>query len=64
MWAQQKMYRERRYDQKVIYLPKGRLQDVKDYVDRKGVSVNGLINELLRKELDVSEEDWQDIKTA
>ena len=54
----------RRYDMTMIYLPKGRIQDVKDFAANRGQSVNGLINDLLRNALGVAEEDWQERKEA
>ena len=64
MWERQNRCRERRYNQTAIYLPKGRLDDVREFAASQGKSVNGLINELLQEAMGIDSEDWQTVKSA
>ena len=47
------------YDRLNIVIPKGRKQALEAYVKRKNDSVNNLVNELLRAEMGLSEEEWK-----
>lgn len=47
------------YDQTLIRLPKGRKADADALAEARGLSFNGLINELLRAELGLSEEEYK-----
>lgn len=47
------------YDRLNIVIPKGRKQTIEAYVKRKKDSVNNLVNELLRAEMGLSEEEWK-----
>lgn len=47
------------YDRLNIVIPKGRKQTIESYVKRKNDSVNNLVNELLRAEMGLSEEEWK-----
>lgn len=49
-----------KYDSLRIVVPKGRKEDVEKYAQEKGLSVNALVNELLRDALRMTEEDWKD----
>ena len=58
MKAVDKYVREN-YDRVGTKLPKGRKADVEAYAVSQGISVNGLINTLLRNALDMTEEEWK-----
>lgn len=47
------------YDRLNIVIPKGRKQAVEAYAKSKNDSVNNLVNELLRAEMGLSEEEWK-----
>lgn len=55
-------YNAANYDSLRIVVPKGRKQAVEAHAKRKGTSVNGLINDLLRADMGVSEGEWKDAK--
>ena len=52
-------YNEKAYDRLAVTIPKGRKAMVEEHAQRKGLSINGLVNALLRTELDLAEEDWK-----
>lgn len=52
-------YVEKAYDRVSVTIPKGRKQTVEAFVKSRGQSVNGLINELLRTAVGLSEEEWR-----
>lgn len=47
------------YDSLLVRLPKGRKADIEAHAQSKGVSVNGLVGELLRADMGMSEDDWK-----
>jgi len=47
------------YDDLRIRVPKGRRADIEAYVKERGLSTNGVVNQLLREFLGMSEEDWK-----
>lgn len=47
------------YDRLAITIPKGQKAVVDVHAKAKGLSTNGLVNELLRVELGASEDDWK-----
>ena len=47
------------YDRLNIVIPKGLKQAVEAHAKSKGESVNGLVNELLRADMGLSEDDWK-----
>ena len=47
------------YDDLRIRVPKGRRLDIEAYAKIKGESVNGLVNNLLREALEMTEEEWK-----
>lgn len=47
------------YDRLAITIPKGQKPIVDAHAKTKGLSTNGLVNELLRVELGVSDDDWK-----
>lgn len=52
-------YNAKAYDQLPIRVPKGRKVDIDAYAKEHGESVNGLVNNVLRELLGLSEEDWK-----
>ena len=52
-------YNEKAYDRISVTIPKGQKQAVEAHAKSKGTSVNGLINDLLRADMGVSEGDWK-----
>ena len=52
-------YNAKKYDNLRIVIPKGRKQAVEAHAKRKGESVNGLVNELLRADMGLSEDEWK-----
>ena len=56
-------YNERAYDRLSITIPKGRKADVEAAAQQRGLSVNGLVNMLLRDAAGLSEQEWNE-KTA
>ena len=52
-------YNAVKYDNLRIVIPKGRKADVEVHAESRGLSVNGLVNELLRKELNIAELEWK-----
>lgn len=53
-------YAKKAYDNLRVIIPKGRKQAVEAHAKRKGESVNGLINSLLRADLGLTEEQWKE----
>lgn len=47
------------YDSLLVRLPKGRKNDIEAHAQSKGLSVNGLVGELLRADLNMTEEEWR-----
>ena len=47
------------YDRLAITIPKGQKAAVDAHAKSKGLSTNGLVNELLRADMGVTEEDWK-----
>ena len=58
MKAVDKYVREN-YDRIGIKIPKGRKAAVEAHAKRKGESVNGLINALLRADMGMTEDEWK-----
>lgn len=52
-------YNTKAYDQVNIAIPKGRREDIQKWAKENGVSVNGFVNEALRRALGMSEEEWK-----
>ena len=53
-------YNERAYSRLAITIPKGRKADVEAAAQRLGLSVNGLVNALLRDACGLSPEEWNE----
>ena len=54
----------RSYDRLVTRIPKGQKQAVEAYARGLGVSVNHLLNRLVRSEMGLTEEQWQNSPNA
>lgn len=52
-------YNAVKYDNLRIVIPKGQKEAVDAHAKSKGLSTNGLVNELLRADMGVSAEDWK-----
>lgn len=52
-------FNEKAYDRLAITIPKGQKQAVEAHAKRKGESVNGLVNALLRADMGLSEQEWK-----
>lgn len=52
-------YAAKVYDQLRIVVPKGQKAAVEAHAKSKGESVNGLVNELLRQDMGLTEEQWK-----
>lgn len=52
-------YNEKAYDRLAITIPKGRKQAVEAHAKSKGESVNGLVNNLLRGDMGLTEGEWK-----
>lgn len=52
-------YNSKAYDEMKIRVPKGRKQAVEAHAKRKGESVNGLVNALLRGDMGLTEDEWK-----
>lgn len=53
-------YNEKAYDRLAITIPKGRKATVEAYAKESGLSVNGLVNALLREAVGLTEEEWKE----
>ena len=47
------------YEEVKVRLPRGRKADITAHAQSKGLSVNGLVGELLRTDLNMTEEEWR-----
>lgn len=52
-------YNANNYDSLRIVIPKGQKQAVEAHAQRKGESINGLVNALLRAEMGLTEDEWK-----
>lgn len=52
-------YNAAAYDRLNIVIPKGRRAIVKAFADEHGESINSLVNSLLRREIGLSESEWE-----
>ena len=57
--AVKQRYNEKAYDRLAITIPKGRKETIEEYAKQEGISINGLVNRLLRETVGLSEEDWK-----
>ena len=47
------------YEEIKVRLPRGRKADITAHAQSKGLSVNGLVGELRRADLNMTEEEWR-----
>ena len=52
-------YNQKTYDRVEIVIPKGRKADITAHAQSNGLSVIGLVGELLRADLNMTEEEWR-----
>lgn len=52
-------YVKNNYDSFLVRVPKGRKETIEAYAKREGISINGLVNRLLRETIGMSEEEWK-----
>lgn len=57
--AVKQRYNEKAYDRLAITIPKGKKGMVEEYAATHDGSINGMVNRLLRTELNLSEEEWK-----
>lgn len=57
--AVKQRYNEKAYDRLAITIPKGRKETIETYTAKEGMSVNGLVNRLLRETVGMTEEEWK-----
>ena len=57
--AVKRRYNEKAYDRLAVTIPKGQKATVEAHAQSKGLSINGLINTLLREDMNISEDDWK-----
>ena len=53
-------YNASAYDRLNIVVPKGRRDVIKAFADQHGESINSLVNSLLRREIGLTESEWED----
>ena len=58
--AVKQRYNEKAYDRLAITIPKGRKETIDAYAKQEGISINGLVNRLLRETVGLTEEEWKD----
>lgn len=52
-------WNQQNYEEVKVRLPRGRKADITAHAQSKGLSVNGLVGELLRADLNMTEEEWR-----
>ena len=57
--AAKRRYNSKAYDRMEVNVPKGRKADIEAHAEATGGSVNGLVNDLLRNELGMTETEWK-----
>lgn len=57
--AVKQRYNEKAYDRLAITVPKGQKQAIQAHAEKKGQSINGLVNGLLQADMGLSEEEWK-----
>lgn len=53
-------YNERAYDRLAITVPKGQKAVLQAFCDEQGISINKLVNELLRVKTGQTEQQWKE----
>lgn len=49
--AAKRRYNEKSYDRLAITVPKGAKEKIADYARKRGTTINGLVNDLLKTEI-------------
>lgn len=57
--AVKQRYNEKAYDQVKITVPKGRREDIQKWVQERGETVNGFVNEAFRIGMGLTVEEWK-----
>ena len=57
--AVKQRYNEKAYDRLAITVPKGQKKAIQAHAENKGLSINGLINNLLQVDMGISEDEWR-----
>lgn len=57
--AYKQAFNEKSYDRLAITIPKGRKSTVEALAAKDGISINGLVNSLLRAAAGLSESEWK-----
>ena len=52
-------YNEKAYDRISVNVPKGQKPHIETFAEQKGYSVNGIINNLLQREMGLTDEQWK-----
>lgn len=52
-------YNMKAYDDIRLRVPKGRKRAIQAHAEQKGESINGLVNELLRADMGLTEAEWK-----
>lgn len=52
-------YMAANYDEMKIRVPKGRKADIEAHAKTKGNSINGLVSDLIRTDMGMTETDWK-----
>lgn len=58
---QKRAYNEKAYERLAITIPKGRKEEVENHAASRGLSVNGLVNNLLRVDMGIAtDREWKE----
>lgn len=52
-------FAERSYDRLAITIPKGQKARVEEHAKKQGLSINGFVNDLIKKALGLSDAEWK-----
>ena len=52
-------YMKNNYDSLRVVVPKGRKKDIAARAEQRDLSINGLINYLIRQELGITDKEWK-----
>ena len=57
-------YNAKAYDRIGIAVPKGRKAEIEAYAQAQGETINSLVNGLIRKEMNMTEDRWKRLSNA
>lgn len=57
-WQVKNKYNLKTYDRAVLFVPKGMGEVIKAHCKERGTSVNRYLNDLIRQEMGIPEEEW------